>query len=237
MTPAAPEKTHPTPAPAELLEGVERALAEVRRGSALVLTGPTDAALIRAAETVDTWPLPVFARPGVGTVRMAVTGKRAAILGLCDAGTRTVILETQDDWSPARIEPLVDPEAQGPIPPQGVKAIAGPVGPVADAAIRLMKIARLLPAALIAPLTTEDAAAWAKAHGRWTVTTQAIESYERMQAEDLRVVSEARVPLADAENTRIVSFRSRDGSSEHLAIVIGTLDLSLIHISEPTRPY
>ncbi len=213
-------------APAELLEGVERALAEIRRGSALVVLGDGEASLIRAAETVDTWPLPFFARSGVEPMRLAVTGKRAAILGLCDAGTRTIILDSAEDWTEARIEPLINPEAQGPIPPQGVKANTTPIGSSADAAIRLMKIARLLPAAIIAPLNTDDATAWAKANGRWVVTAQAIESYERMQAEDLRVVSEARVPLADSENTRIVSFRSRDGSAEHLAIVIGTLDAS-----------
>jgi GTP cyclohydrolase II len=214
--------------PAEMLEGVERALAEVRRGSALVVLGFGEAALIRSAESVDGWPLPFFARHGVGPMRLAVTGKRAAILGLCDAGTRTIILDKSDDWSPESIEALINPEAQGPIPPQGVKATTTLVGTVADAAIRLMKIARLLPAAVIAPITVEDAATWARSNGRLSVTVQAIDSYERMQAEDLRVVSEARVPLADAENTRIVSFRSRDGAAEHLAIVIGTLD--------PTKP-
>ncbi|MBL8643593.1 MAG: GTP cyclohydrolase II [Rhodospirillaceae bacterium] len=226
MTRPFPEKSvqPPAAAPAELLEGVERALAEVRRGSALVVLGAGEAALIRAAETVDTWPLSFFARPGVGPMDLVVTGKRAAILGLCESGTRAVKLDSVEDWTAERIEPLINPEAQGPIPPPGVKANPTPVGSVADAAIRLMKIARLLPAAVVAPITAEDAAAWAKANGRWCVTVQAIDSYERMQAEDLRVVSEARVPLADAENTRIVSFRSRDGSAEHLAIVIGAID-------------
>lgn len=230
MTQSKAEKMTPVVAttPPELLEGVERALAELRRGSAVVLTGPQDAALIRAAETVEDWPLPFFARPGVGPMRLVLTGKRAAILGLSDSGTRAVLLERADDWTAERIEPLINPEAQGPIPPQGVKVSTSEVGSVGEAAIQLMKIARLLPAALIAPLTTEDATSWAKANGRWTVTTQAVDSYERMQAEDLRIVSEARVPLADAENTRIVSFRPRDGSAEHLAIVIGTLD--------PTKP-
>src|SRR5262249_30295189 len=37
----------------------------------------------------------------------------------------------------------------------------------------------------------------------------------------LRRVAEARVPLADAEDARLIAFRPGDGGSEHLAILIG----------------
>ena len=37
-------------------------------------------------------------------------------------------------------------------------------------------------------------------------------------------VAEARVPLADAENARLIAFRPRDGGLEHLAILIGSPD-------------
>jgi len=37
-------------------------------------------------------------------------------------------------------------------------------------------------------------------------------------------VAEARVPLTDAEDARLVAFRPGDGGSEHLAILIGTPD-------------
>lgn len=227
MSSQAHEKMPPmaaSTAPSELMESVERALAELRRGSAVVIIGAGEAALVRAAETIDVWPLPYFSRPGVGEKCLAVTGRRAAILGLSDGAARTVLLTSKDEWASERIEPLINPEAQGPVPPHGVSASPAATGSAAEAAIRLMKIARLLPAALIARLSADDAAAWAKANGRWAVSSQAIEAYERTQAEDLRAVSEARVPLADAEHTRIVSFRSRDGSAEHLAIIIGTLD-------------
>jgi len=214
------------PIPADVLEGVERALGELRRGGAIVVCGPADAALVRAAETVDVWPLAFFARAGVAEKSLVVTGRRAAILGLCDSTARSVRLTAGEDWTPARIEPLINPEAQGPVPPPGVKAHVVIPGSAADAAIRLMKLARLLPAAVVAPLNAEDAAVWARTHGRWSVNANAIEAFERLQAEDLRIVSEARVPLIDAENTRIISFRSRDGGAEHLAIVVGALDAS-----------
>ncbi len=215
-----------TAAPVELLEGVERALSELRRGSAVVLCSEKEAVLVRAAETIDAWPAPFFTRPGVGKKSLAVTGRRAAILGLSDAAVRAVTLSGPDDWTQARIEPLINPEAQGPIPPPDITATPATAGSITDAAIRLMKMARLLPAALIAPLTGDDATAWAKINGRWVVSTHAIDAYDRLHAEDLRAISEARVPLAEAENTRIISFRSRDGGAEHLAIVIGAPDLT-----------
>jgi GTP cyclohydrolase II len=210
--------------PAELLEGVERALAELRRGSAVVVLGGDGAVLARAAETIDTVPIAFFGRPGLGEKRLLVTGRRASILALSDAGVRAVSLTSAEDWTPTRIESIINPEAQGPVPPPAIRAEPVSPGGVSDATVRLMKLARLLPAALVAPITTDDAAGWARLNGRWSVSAQAIDSFERMQADDLRIVSEARVPLADCENTRIVSFRSRDGGAEHLAIVIGTPD-------------
>jgi len=223
-----PEKRHDhasLSAP-ELLEGVERALAELRRGSAVVILCDTEAALVRAAETIDSGPLALFSRPEIGDKSLVVTGRRAAILGLSDLNVRAVILMGLSDWTQQHIEPLINPEAQGPVPPHGVKVSAAVAGSVADASVRLIKMARLLPAALCAPIAIEDASAWAQSNGRWVITTHAIDSFERLQAEDLRIVSEARVPLADAENTRIVSFRSRDGGAEHLAIIVGSLDIS-----------
>jgi GTP cyclohydrolase II len=37
-------------------------------------------------------------------------------------------------------------------------------------------------------------------------------------------VSEARVPLENAENVRIVAFRPSDGGTEHLAIIVGDIN-------------
>jgi len=43
-------------------------------------------------------------------------------------------------------------------------------------------------------------------------------------AAGLERVAEARVPLADAENARLIAFRPRDGGGEHLALLIGAPD-------------
>jgi GTP cyclohydrolase II len=211
----------------DALEAVDRALAELRRGGAVVVVTGTDGVLVRAAETVDSWPLPTFDRAGVGTCRVVVTGRRAAILGLSDVGASAVELFVDGDLSPERIRPLIDPQADGQrLPPPGITAQEAPAHGAAAMAIRLTKIARLLPAVILAPVRG-DAVAWAQAHGRHTVAAEAVAAYDRLQADDLAPVSEARVPLADCDDARIVAFRPRDGGAEHLAILIGRPDPSM----------
>ena len=210
------------------MESVERAVAELRRGGAVVVTAkaPGDGAvLVRAAETVDQWPLPFFSAAGVGAISLVVTGRRASILGLGQAGARTVQLTSSQAFAPERLRQLIDHQTDGGrVPPPGVTAVGVALHSAMDAAILLTKIARLLPAALVAPVTDPDTLAWAGAGERMVVAGADIEGFDRNHADDLRPISEARVPLAGCEDTRIVSFRPRDGGAEHLAIVIGTPD-------------
>lgn len=206
------------------LETVDRAVAELRRGGAVVVTSGDEGALVRAAETVDIWPLPFFDRPDLGVLRLVVTGRRAAILGLGQVGAAAVELFSESAFTPEHIRPLIDPQAEGrPVPPQGITATVAPQHGIAAGGIRLSKIARLLPTMVMAPLTA-DPITWARANGRLSVDCLAIAAYDRVQAGDLRAVSEARVPLAECADARIVTFRPRDGGAEHLAIVIGHPD-------------
>ena len=216
------------------MESVERAVAELRRGGVVVVVAggaseQSEAVLVQAAETVESWPLAFFDKPDVGEATLAVTGRRASILGLSQPAARAVQLNSARALTPDDVRLLIDPQTEsGYIPPPGVSALALPLHGAADAAVLLTKIARLLPAVVVAPLTSqatrEAAFNWAHAAKRLVVTGQAIEDYERDHANDLRPISEARVPLAGAADTRIVSFRPRDGGAEHLAIVIGTPD-------------
>ncbi len=214
----------------EPIETVERAIAELRRGAAVVVTaadssGQIEAVLVRAAETVDTWPLPFFTHAGVGPLSLVVTGRRASILGLSEPTVRAVKLTSTQAFTPEHIRSLIDPQMEDArIPPPGITAIAAPPHSAMDAAVRLTKIARLLPAAVIAPLMVEVPAEWARTTARFTVTAGAIENYDRAHADDLRPTSEAHVPLAGSKDTRIISFRPSDGGAEHLAIVVGKPD-------------
>lgn len=212
------------------LDTVDRAVAEMRRGAAVVVTADGGALLVRAAETLEPGQthLPFFNRPGLGPLAAAVTGRRAAILGLADPSATTVILRGGAGLSAEDILNLIDPKAeQQQIPPPGITAEAVEKKSPAITAVRLSKIARLLPAVAVAPLDSGDggeAITWARANGRAVVSAEAVQAYDRLQADTLEPVSEARVPLAECEDTKIIAFRPRDGGVEHLAIVIGTPD-------------
>jgi GTP cyclohydrolase II len=99
-----------------------------------------------------------------------------------------------------------------------------PTSAGASAAIALTKLAELLPAALIVPLTRPS--------GRWSgsvaldhdlaaVDVAAVAAYRDLAANTLRPVAEARLPTAMAENARIIGFRPADGTTEQFAIVVG----------------
>ena len=85
---------------------------------------------------------------------------------------------------------------------------------VAQAALLLAKLGRLLPAMLAAQAGPATA-------GLLEVAAEAVLAYPAASAERLERIAEARVPLEEAEDARIVAFRPPDGGIEHLAILIG----------------
>jgi GTP cyclohydrolase II len=210
------------PAPAPLV-AVDRAIAELRRGGIAAVTGAAGATLVLAAEAVTDDMVARLAHASGAAPDLAVTGRRAAVLGLTgDDGAGTVVrLSATGGLSAADVARLSDPCAADSEEARALVATLSAI-PTADdgirAAIALTKLARLLPAALVAPCGGGGCS------GVPGATAAEIAGYEQAAARTLRVVSEARVPLQDAEQTRIVAFRPSDGGIEHLAIVIGEPD-------------
>ncbi len=209
-------------------EMVERAVSELRRGGAVVLytdTEPSTALLVRAAETVDFWPPPFFDFNEIGNMTLAITGRRAAVLGLSEPSAAAVQLSFDQPVTSDYLRRLIGPSTDELlIPPPGTTATVATANSAVSATIILTKIARLLPAAVVAPLSSADPQTWARDANRICVAGSAIESYDRRAADELQPISDAHVPLAACEDTRIISFRPKDGGAEHLAIVIGTPD-------------
>ena len=90
-----------------------------------------------------------------------------------------------------------------------------PPPPLAAAALALAKLARLLPALVAAP------AADGPSPDLVAVPAADVLAYPTSMAASLTRVAEARVPLQDAPESRVVAFRGADGGIEHLAIVVG----------------
>ncbi len=223
-------KTMPaTREPASLLS-VDRAVFELRRGRAVAVdTAGGERALVMAAEGTSTQSLMDLADMAGGEPYLTITRRRAEVLGLSNAAPIKeggVLALTLDAGLDAEtVLHMADPMTARPttaLEPATVRQVTS--HGVESAAIGLVKIARLLPAALVAPITKADSAdlaGWASRRNLMLVDGGDIFQYERTAARTLKRVSEARVPLENAEHTRIIAYRPQDGGLEHLAIVIG----------------
>ena len=199
------------------LTSAARAVAELRRGAPVVLTDGKATVAMLAAEAASP-KVPTWLSDHAYAV--VVTGRRAAVLGLAEPSDSAVVLTVDGPLTGERVLKLIDPaHADQEIPPPGVHA--DPLeNPLSKAAIALCKTARMLPAAILVPAADPS---FLDRFPKDTVEIHAddILDFQRHQALNLTRVSEARVPLADAENTRIIAFRPADGGIEHLAILVG----------------
>ena len=201
---------------------LDRAIVALRRGEPVLLAGDRAATLVLAAEFVDENNLRRLREVSSRPLRLVLTRRRAVALGLAgrDALSGAVSITLPADLSAEVIRNLADPAASLGAEPPGL----GPEPAVTEggerAAVALAKLAALLPAALVLPLAPAEAS-----FARRRADIAAVEIDEvlsrRAGMAGLTQVAAARVPLAEAEDARLVAFRPGDGGSEHLAILIG----------------
>jgi GTP cyclohydrolase II len=208
------------------LKQVDRALSELRRGGMVILKGDKgEAGLVLAAEAATPQSLLSLRQWAGNRPMLAITGRRAEVLGLGKPGTETVSLSLDEAADADYVQALADPLAKRPdsLRPMGLAQLSGSC--CAGAAVRLAKLARLLPAALTAPLAdAAQADKLARAHDLLSVSVADILAYPEAAARSMREVAWARVPLEAEHQTRILAFRPADGGIEHLAILIGEPD-------------
>jgi GTP cyclohydrolase II len=219
---AKPPAKSPPETPSAPFRAVERAKSDLRRGYAVVVDGGQSGAVaVLAAEQLTPESLAALTN-AAGPALMALTEKRAAVLHIKPSGHEVILLPVPEGMAAAAIRDLADPTADLDHPLRGpFQRLKGDPGPAAGAAVRLCKLAQLLPAAVIVPLDGPDVAAWADEHDLLCVSAGAIARHEGDSALAMREIAAARVPLEGAEDARIIAFRPPDGGLEHLAILIG----------------
>ncbi len=218
-----------TGAGARRLLAVDRAIDDLRRRVPVIITNGATSHAVAAAELANDATLTWIGRLGAAAPALAITAHRARTLHIRPTGAEVVVIvEAQGlpetmGLPAAAIATLVDPTADLAHPLRGPFEVAPGPPPVGfGAALVLNRLARLLPAAVVAPVNTgDDPAAFAARESLLCVTVEDIESYETEAATALIAVSDAHVPLAGAADARVVAFRPADGGIEHLAIVIG----------------
>ncbi len=209
------------------LRAVHRAASELRRGTPILLAGPEGTLVVAAAETVSARGLGELAAAARGPAVLLLAPVRAAAvlnrpvpqaLGAPAVGSAAEMGVVALRLPPALLDPaalrsLADPTAERLLPDQPERTATPPQ---ALPAIALAKLARLLPALVVAPATGADAARL----DLFTVRAADVVAYPVDAPASLARVAEARVPLEDAPEARIIAFRAADGGIEHLAILV-----------------
>lgn len=229
------------------IRAVHRALGELRRGDMVLLTGSDGRVLaVRAVEMLDAAALEYVREVAGATPRLLLTARRAAALGLVappptpDIGAGLPAPDVValapggasggehgfDDTMLADLMGCMADPTHAPRPQAGA-ALEPTLLDAASAeaqAVLLVKLARLLPAAVVVEVPTAAAAALARARDLLMVAGTDVLAFQDNDERRLRRVVEASVPLADSERTRLVAFRADDGGTEHLAVIIGDPD-------------
>ncbi|MDH3594443.1 MAG: GTP cyclohydrolase II [Rhodospirillales bacterium] len=210
---------------ASVLQAVDRATAELRRGGIVLVRGSgRSAALVQAAEGATAANLSAIRDLSRGVPLLLLTVQRAAVLGLVKAAPSAggVIALDLTGVRAEAVAELADPTCRRSASlAAGSRLTDAPAG-LDTAAVDLAKLARLLPAALFVPMPDlADPEGWAAEQDLLSVSASEIAEYRFSAARSLQPVAEAMVPLAGAEATRIVAFRPIDGGFEHLAVIIG----------------
>lgn len=199
-----------TPPDADLI-AVDRATGELRRGRLVQVDTPSGPVVAGAVETLDDAALAALRTLGRPFLLLPLA--RAVVLKVRTAGTDPVAIAVRADDDAATLMALADATTDLSNPLKGPLTAERSVPlPGSTAAIALAKRARLLPA-MVAVAGAD--------RSLFTLGEAAVMQAAPATAATLRQVAQARVPLAGAEETRIVAFRPADGSLEHLAIVVG----------------
>jgi len=208
----------------------ERGLFELRRGRTLLVTSSragldpsnpsTAACLVTAVEGLTPETLRRLRLESEGGLRLILTSHRAAAMGLQAPASADISLGLPEDLTPDDILRLAT--APGPAP-FGARDFRE-AEPAEGAAVTLTRMARLIPAALAVTVDRGRSSMLAEdlRNGRvLQVSAEAIDALSKDPALEVTFVSEAPVPLEEAEDARFILFRETSGLQEHVAILIG----------------
>ena len=207
---------------------VDRAIAELRRGGLVAVRAGRDLdrlAVVAGSEMATRELMGQMLAITGSEPRVVLTRNRAAGLGSgTDAPAVSFALPNPLDVD--AVFDLADPTRRAPLP-AGLSAVPERDDTPAAASVRLVKLARLLPSALVASVHGISASAvanWARERALLVVESGDVDRYAETSAHRLIRAAAAQVPLADAEDCELTAFRPMDGGMEHVAIRIGSPD-------------
>lgn len=194
-------------------ELLARARADLRMGLPVVLRDKDRRLIVAAVETLTAERLTALSNLE-NAPNLAITARRAETLKAraYDGDLARIILPKDAglNWLNAVADPADDLRSpmKGPL-----SALREGPADLDRLSLRILKSARLLPAALTVSVSDAPAS---------LTTLEALATRAVLDASSpVHPIISARVPLASAENSRLHVFRPEDGGEEHYAIEIG----------------
>ncbi len=203
----------------KILLAIERAADDLRRGWPVVVISRSGTRhIITPLEGVTSEALERFEAYGALS-EILITHHRARTLKVAHKGLDTVRIEKSPWLTATDMQALADPTLDLANPLMGpFSRTENDRAETDTAAIQLIKFAHLLPALLIAEVK-------ARVDSAIEIKEGDILSFEYDQAHHLKQVAAAQVPLEGSENTKLIAFRPLVGGLEHIAIVVGEIDV------------
>ena len=204
----------------------ERGIFDLRGGRPLYVKtpdghAPAVAVVLAAVEGLNGQTLDQLRQLDHGRVRLAVTHHRAQAMGLSNGGPpRELSLGLIGETNPDQVLHLSSARGSHAIESTDVAEASAPeIG-----GLTLARLGNLLPAVVSVPAdptTSPELRSALESRAILVATTAQIDALARNARAELIHVSEAPVPLEDAEDARFVFFREGNGILEHVAILIG----------------
>ncbi len=192
---------------------IERALAEIRSGRPVIVSGEAGSALTLAAESVDSTGLSKLRDAGFSDARLVLSPARLRLLGHDVQTAASIDIETYDAETLLNVVCQADArlDVAAPRPAHATEA----------AGLELVRLAYLLPAAIVMPIESD-----LNVSGVVEIEAASIEHYRQHVLTAPHIVSRAPVPLEDVGETEFVVFRGGEGMRDQVAVIVGDPDPS-----------
>ncbi|NDL71586.1 GTP cyclohydrolase II RibA [Vreelandella alkaliphila] len=202
---------------------IERAIFDIRRGLPVVINTGEQRLLVQALEgsvSVSSLTRLAGSRPS-----LVLTRHRLEAMGM-SLKADAACLPLTEHISERELHHLAVSDEASKTSPSLLSGLK-PAGVGERGAVALMRRALLIPAALCAEVSAASADHIAQQLSKGELLEVNARDAEKCLAGApgmLKRVSEARIPLEEAPESRFVLFREPDGLREHVAVVIGDLD-------------
>lgn len=201
-----------------------RAIADLRRGAPVVFSGQSGyAAMVKPAEQVAENTLRELADETLARPYLLISAPRARAIGLKpkDNVVACSIL-LSEEFGPEEILQLIG-DLPLKIDTSSLTVLPEAENSVAHIVLMLMRSARLMPAALAAPISDsgqKTLSRWSSDRGHTFVHENAIKAFEETSASLLREAARAKLPIKAAPDSEIAIFQPKDGGTEHFVLII-----------------